>query len=92
MASRRKLKKTIKYVSSELITDVYFRLLMSKDIKEEVVDQIVVKIVDTNREFVLRANRPDAKNNRQLVKKYFAKLYADWQVKLEAILKEIEAL
>jgi len=29
MASRKKLKQTIKFVSSELITDIYFRCLMS---------------------------------------------------------------
>jgi hypothetical protein len=91
MASRRQLKKTIKFVSSELITDIYFRLLISK-IKEEVVDQIVVKIVDLNREFVLRANRPDGKENPKIVKQYYRKLYTDWQEKLNLILKEIEAI
>lgn len=65
---------------------------MSKEIKEDVVDQIVVKIVDLNREFVLRTNRPTGKNNPQLIKQYFKKLYADWQNKLSEILKEIEAL
>jgi len=92
MASRRKLKKTIKFVSSELITDIYFRLLMSKSVKEEAVDQLVVKIVDLNREFVLRANRPDGKDNPKIVKQFYAKLYTDWQDKLAGILKEIEAL
>lgn len=92
MASRRQLKKTIKFVSSELITDVYFRLLMSKDAQENVVDEIVIKIMDLNREFVLRTNNPDGKNNSKIVKQYFKKLYADWQEKLSVILKDIEKL
>jgi len=92
MASRRKLKKTIKFVSSELITDIYFRLLMSKSVKEETVDQLVVKIVDLNREFVLRASHPNGKDNPKIIKQYYTKLYTDWQEKLAVILKEIEAL
>lgn len=92
MASRRQLKKTIKFVTSELISDVYFRLLMSKKVNEEAVDQIVLKIVDINKEFVLRVNRPDGKNNPKIVKQYFSKLYNDWQEKLSVIIKEIEGL
>lgn len=92
MASRRQLKKTIKFVTSELISDVYFRLLMSKKVNEEAVDQIVLKIVDINKEFVLRVNRPDGKNNPKIVKQYFSKLYTDWQEKLSVIIKEIEGL
>ena len=92
MASRRKLKKTIKFVSSELITDIYFRLLMSKNAKEETVDQLVVKIVDLNREFVLRASHPNGKDNPKIIKQYYTKLYTDWQDKLAVVLKEIEAL
>ena len=92
MASRRKLKKTIKFVSSELITDIYFRLLMSKNAKEETVDQLVVKIVDLNREFVLRASHPNGKDNPKIIKQYYTKLYTDWQDKLAGILKEIEVL
>ena len=92
MASRRQLKKTIKFVTSELISDVYFRLLMSKKVNEDAVDQIVLKIVDINKEFVLRVNRPDGKNNPKIVKQYFSKLYTDWQEKLSVIIKEIEGL
>lgn len=92
MASRRKLKKTIKFVSSELITDIYFRLLMSKSVKEETVDQLVVKIVDLNREFVLRASHPNGKDNPKIIKQYYTKLYTDWQEKLAVVLKEIQAL
>lgn len=92
MASRKHLKKTIKFVSSELITDVYFRCLMSPKIKEEQVDKIVLEIVDISREYTLRANRPTGKDNPQLVKVYFRKLYADWQKAMATILAEIEKL
>lgn len=92
MASRKHLKKTIQFVSSELITDVYFRCLMSPEIKEDQVDKIVMEIVNISREFTLRANRPTGKENPQLVKAYFRKLYADWQKAMTTILADIEKL
>jgi len=92
MASRRNLKKTIQFVSSELITDVYFRCLMSNKIEEDKVDKIVLEIAENSREYILRANRPTGKDNPQLVKAYFKKLYADWQKTMEKIVGEIEKL
>ena len=92
MASRRKLKQTIKFVSSELITDIYFRYLMSKDIKNQKVDDLVVEVMALNNEFILRANHPDGKDSPKLVKVYFRKLYADWQAAMEKIIKDIESL
>lgn len=92
MASRRKLKKTIQFVSSELIADIYFRSLMSKNVDLDNVEKITVDIMKTNREFVLRVNRPDGKDNPKRVKVYFRKLYADWQIAMEKILADIEKL
>ena len=92
MASRRKLKKTIQFVSSELITDIYFRCLMSKSIESQRVDNLVIQIMDINREFVLRSNRPDGKDNPKIVKAYFLKLYSDWQTAMDKVIVEIEKL
>jgi hypothetical protein len=92
MASRRKLKQTLSFVSSELISDIYFRCLMSKEIDSQKVDSLVVEIMALNREFILRVNRPDGKDNSKLVKAYYRKLYADWQKSTEKIIKEIESL
>ena len=92
MASRRNLKKTIKFVSSELITDIYFRCLMSKMIDDQNVDKLVVEIMSLNHEFILRVNRPDGKENPKLVKSYFKKLFLDWQAAMDKLIKEIETL
>ena len=91
MASRR-LKKTIQFISSELITDVYFRCLMSKSIDNQKVDDIVIRIMDINRDFVLRTNRPDGKDNPKIVKAYYLKLYSDWQSAMDKVIIEIEKL
>jgi hypothetical protein len=92
MASRRNLKKTINFVSSELITDIYFRCLMSRSLEDQKIDSLVVEIMAVNREFILRVNRPDGKENSKLVKAYFLKLFFDWQIAMEKIVKEIERI
>ena len=92
MASRKKLKNTLKFVSSELITDIYFRCLMSGKMDEKIVDNLVVEIMDLNREFVLRANCPDGKDNPKLVKVYYSKLFSEWQSKTSEIISKIEKL
>lgn len=92
MASRRKLKQTIQFVSSELITDIYFRCLMSKGVDDQKVDDLVVKVMALTREYILRVNRPDGKDNPKLVKAYFRKLFTEWQAAMEQIIKEIETI
>jgi len=92
MASRRKLKKTIQFVSSELISDIYIRCLMSKDVDLELVEKISVDIMKTNVEFILRANRPDGKDNPKLVKAYYKKLFADWQKAMDIITAEMDKI
>ena len=92
MASRRKLKQTIQFVSSELITDIYFRCLMSKRVDDQKVDDLVVKIMALTREYILRVNRPDGKDNPKLVRAYFRKLFTDWQASMGQIIKEIETI
>jgi len=92
MASRRKLKKTIQFVTSELITDIYFRCLVSKDIENDKIEALVVDIMALNKEFILRANCPDGKENPKLVKAYFRKLFSDWKKAMENTVKSIESL
>ena len=42
MASKRKLKKTMHYISSELITDVFFKTLISDKVNEAKADELVL--------------------------------------------------
>ena len=92
MASRRKLKQTIQFVSSELISEIYFRCLMSKDMQSDKVESLISEIAALATEFSLRANRPDGTANPKLVKAYYTKLYTDWQAAMEKVLKSIELL
>lgn len=92
MASRRKLKKTINYASSELMTEVYFRVLLSGKSDDAKVEALSVEIADLNDRFILRAGHPDGKNNSAIVKAYFRKLFSDWQTAVDAIVKKMDEL
>ena len=92
MPSRRKLKKTINYVSSELMTEVYFRVLLSGKSDDAKVEALSVEIADLNDRFILRAGHPDGKNNSAIVKAYFRKLFSDWQTAVDAIVKKMDGL
>ncbi|MBP1676899.1 MAG: hypothetical protein H6Q20_1458 [Bacteroidetes bacterium] len=92
MASRRKLKKTIQYVSSELITELYFQLLVGGKADVDKTENIVGQIAANSVEFCLRANRPSGKDNPKLVKDYYRKLFADWKAYVDKIIQEIESL
>ena len=92
MASRRKLKKTIQFVSSELINEVYFRCLTLKEVEESKIDSIVEEISNVAQEFILRTNTPDGKENPKISKAYFRKLYADWQKSIQKIIEDIDKI
>ncbi len=92
MASRRKLKKTIQFVSSELINEIYFRCLLSEKADLNLVEKLSVDILKTSSEFTLRASHPDGKENPKLIKAYYKKLFADWQVEMDKIIAEIDKL
>lgn len=92
MANRRKLKKTIDYATSELLTELYIKALSISTIDEKQVEDIVVEINELNHNFILRAGHNDGKNNRKIVKNYFNKLYADWQRDIDKIIQKIDNL
>lgn len=89
MASRRKLKKTIKFVCSELITEVFFRQLLSGKSNEEAVNNLVLRISDLGTEYIKRCNRPTGKDNPALVKEYYRSLYNSWNGKVREITAEL---
>lgn len=92
MASIKKLKKTIQFVSSELITNVYIRSLASAKADTNKLEALSIEIMNINNEFILRSNRPDGKDNPKLVKQYYKKLFADWNLAMDKIIKDIENL
>ncbi len=92
MASRRKLKKTIQFAAGELMEDVLFKTLLAKKDITEKVDKIMEEIALLSTEFTKRAGKPDAKENPALVKKYYKKLFEDWNKKIGVLITEIDKI
>jgi len=92
MASRRKLKKTMQFVASELITDVFFKTLLSKKDVSEKADKLAVEISNATAEFRSRVGHYDSKENPKMVKIFYRKLYTDWNAAVDKVVKDIEKL
>ena len=92
MASKRKLKKIMQLISSELITDVFFKSMMSKKEDTEKADSLVVEISQFTREHINRIGRNGDKKNPAAVNAYYRKLYADWNKGIEKFIGDIEKL
>lgn len=92
MASRRKLKKAVQFASGELMEDVLFKTLLAKKDITVKADKMMEEIANLSTEFTKRAGKPDAKENPSLVKKYYQKLFEDWNQKIGDLVKDIEKL
>lgn len=92
MASRRILKKDISYVARELFNEVMVRMIVIPGVDRFKADAIMSRILNMEDEYIRRANRPDAKNNRTLVKEYYRKLRIDLQNEVDEIVNELSQL
>ena len=92
MASRKDLKKYIKFVTTELMTECYVKFSLFPNVKNEEVSEILLKINKLNCDLVARINHADGKDNLKITKAYYKKLAEDWNKGVEEILTAIEKL
>lgn len=92
MASRRNLKKNIKFISIELVMECYVKYSFIPNVKETQVSEILLKINKLNYDLITRINHSDGKENNKVVKSYFKKLTEDWNKGVEEIVGDIEKL
>lgn len=76
MASRRKLKKDIDFLTFEVISDCYNHIYLHSENEEKVID-IIKETVANRNSLVARVNHPDGKNNPKLVKTYYKSIFND---------------
>lgn len=92
MAKRRKLKKDIGYVAGDLFAETLFCKLYIPGVNKEKAEAVMARILDMQDDFIRRANHPDGKENKTLVKEYYRKLWVDLQTEVDAIATEIGEL
>ncbi len=77
MASIKNLKKDIDLVMSLVISDCFLVLEENSKVEDEKVLDIVKEVIVRHREFRIRANHPDGKENPKMVKQFYRKLIDD---------------
>jgi hypothetical protein len=92
MATVRRLKKEIEFMSSQLIGDCIDYLDTFDDKKEVNVLSIIEEAVLLNNTMLDRACHPDGKNNPKLVKQHYRKLKIDFVKGLDLAYGKLEGL
>jgi methyltransferase-like protein len=90
MASRKALKKDINYLYADLLTECFKLSAICSEDKQEKIEVLFSKIIYSCNDFIIRAGKPDGKNNRQLVKAYYRKLGQDLLNDVLEISKDLE--
>jgi hypothetical protein len=91
MASVRRLKKEIEYLSSQMIGDS-IDFINSFEGKEQEIMKIINDTVNLHNEIIDRINTPDGKDNRKIVKAYYSKVKKDYIAGLNAGYEKLETL
>ncbi|WP_209319621.1 hypothetical protein [Ancylomarina longa] len=76
MASIKRLKKDIDYLSFEVISDCYNYNYLHPGKNEKVLDIVRDTIIARN-QLIARVNHPDGKDNHKLVKSYYKAIFTD---------------
>ncbi len=92
MAKRRMLKKCIGYIAGDLFTEVLVCKMLIPGVEHDKIDSLLTQILDLQEEFIRRAHHPAGKDNKKLVKEYYQKLLVDFEIKANAIAKQVENL
>ena len=91
MASKRELKKDIDLLMSLVLNDCFYVLEYNQKVDREAVMEIAADVVRKHREFRLRVNHPDGKDNPKLVKRYYKDLNADLLAATDEALEKLSA-
>jgi len=92
MATVRRLKQEIEFMSSQLIGDCIDFLETFDDKKDKTVLSIIEEAVLLNNTMLDRACHPDGKNNPKLVKQHYRKLKTDFIKGLDKAYGQLESL
>lgn len=91
MASRRKLKKDIDFLSFEVISDCYNYIYLHPGKGVQVMD-IIKETVANRNELIARVNHPDGKDNPKIVKAHYKAVFKDLMVYTDASFTKLSEL
>ncbi len=85
MASIRKLKKDINYLSYELLTEAFTFRHFHAELKEEKFDDVIKKIIALRNDMISRINNTEEGLKSHSNKQYFSKIRDEMFTMLEVI-------
>jgi predicted nucleic acid-binding OB-fold protein len=74
MAKIRNLKKDVRYLTSELISEVLTYKYYHPELTDEKLSNVISDIIDINNDMLVKINNIAEPKNPKLVKKYFAEI------------------
>jgi hypothetical protein len=91
MASVKNLKKDIDVLMSLVLNDCFSVLEHNSKVDSEAILKIAGDVIRKHREFRIRVNHPDGKDNPKLVRKYFSTLISDALKEADSALESLSA-
>ena len=91
MAKRKDLKKSIDYISEDLMLETLLCTLQPKCDKVKL-EEIMARIVSMSTEFRERVQHPAGSANKQLVRQYYKKIREDFDAEVDKIYTELMSL
>jgi uncharacterized membrane protein YgaE (UPF0421/DUF939 family) len=91
MASKRDLKKSIKYLTFEVISDSYTFIYLHPDKKKDDAENIIKDMIKLQNELIYRVNHIEAKESKE-IKKETSKIFEDLLEKVDEAFKKLSSL
>ncbi len=85
MANKRTLKKSVNNIAGSLFTECIIVRNFIPNVNENKVNELMVKVLYMQDEFIRRINHPEPGN----IKGYYKKLHTDFNEQIDAIVEEI---
>jgi hypothetical protein len=85
MASIRKLKKNLNYLTQELINECLAYQYFNKEADREKVAEVLNAIIENHNDMIYRINHCDVKGDKKKVKEYFRNIIKDFNKSIELL-------
>ena len=92
MASRKKLKHAIHSEVEEMLFDLSILYSVAPEEREYAIEQIIMKVIDAERDFIARISHTDGKGERKLVRNYYNKLREEYMHFVNEVEGEVSKL
>jgi len=92
MASKKDIKKDIRYLCEQLILDALEVSEIVNENDQKIIVGLVAEIASLHNELIVRSNHPDGKDNPKLVKAHFKAISNDLLTGCNSIYDKLNAL